>query len=265
MSQRAPAPDADWSFGIHAVQALLAMSANRVRRVLIAEGRRGNQAEAVLALARAASIRVERVPRSALSRHASLAGFAANHQGIAAERHAFAFASERDLESRWHTFENPLLVILDGIQDPRNLGACLRTAAAAGADAVLVPKRGSAPLSSVVAKAASGALEHLLVVEVVNLARRLTWLREQGVWLAGGVGNADGVPYTEVDYRRGAGIVVGGEQSGLRRLTRERCDYLVNIPTAAAVSSLNVSVALGVLLFEVQRQRAGIDHGAPKT
>ena len=257
MNKHAAVEDADWTFGIHAVQALLAMSTSQVRRVLIAEGHRGNRVGAVLTLARDASIRVERVPRSALDRHATQARFAGSHQGVAAERHAFACASEDDLEARWHAFENPLLVVLDGIQDPRNLGACLRTAAAAGSDAVLVPKRSSAPLSSVVAKAASGALEHLLVVEVVNLARRLTWLREQGVWLAGGVGSTDGVPYTEVDYRHGAAIVVGSEQRGLRRLTRERCDHLVNIPMAATVSSLNVSVALGVLLFEARRQRTG--------
>ena len=257
MSERPAVADADWAFGIHAVQALLTLSASQVRRVLIAEGRRGNRIEAVLTLARAASVRVERVPRGALDRHAAQARFAGNHQGVVAERRAFACASESDLEARWPTFENPLVVVLDGIQDPRNLGACLRTAAAAGSDAVLLPKRSSAPLSSVVAKVASGALEHLLIVEVVNLARRLAWLRKQGVWLAGGVGDADGVPYTEVDYRHGTAIVVGSEQRGLRRLTRERCDYLVNIPMYTAVSSLNVSVALGVLLFEARRQRAG--------
>ena len=255
MNERTVPAGTDWAFGVHAVQGLLATAASRVRRVLITQGRRGKQAEAVLALASAASIRVDRVPRAALDRCAAQAGFNGNHQGVAAERHAFALASEADLEARWPDFENPLLVVLDGIADPRNLGACLRTAAAAGADAVLLPKRGSAPLSSVAAKAASGALERLFVVEVANLARRLAQLRERGVWLAGGVGSADGVPYTEVDYRGSAGIVVGGEQHGLRRLTRERCDYLVHIPMAGAVSSLNVSVALGVLLFEAQRQR----------
>lgn len=252
-----PMPAADWAFGVHAVQELLTASPQRIRRVLIAEGRRARSAEAVLQIARQASVRVERVPRSALARYAAEAGFTANHQGIAAHRHAFAPASENDLEVRWPTFENPLIAILDGILDPRNLGACLRTAEAAGVDAVLVPKRGSAPLSSVVAKAASGALEHLLVVEVVNLARRLRWLCEQGVWLTGGVDGADGIPYAEVDYTGAAGIVVGSEQGGLRRLTRDRCDFLAHIPMAGKVTSLNVSVALGVLLFEARRQRGG--------
>ena len=119
--------------------------------------------------------------------------------------------------------------------------ACAR-AEAAGADAVLVPKRGSAPLSSTVAKTASGALEHLFVVEVGNLARCLKWLREQGVWLAGGVEAGEGVPYTEVDCRGALGVVVGSEHRGLRRLTREGCDHLVTIPMAGATTSLNVSV-----------------------
>ena len=160
------------------------------------------------------------------------------------------------MEARWRELENPLVVVLDGVEDPRNLGACLRTAEAAGADAVLVPKRGSAPLSSTVAKTSSGALEHLFIVEVANLARRLVWLRDQGVWLAGGVEAGDGVPYTEVDYRGAFGIVVGAEHRGLRRLTRERCDHLVTIPMAGETTSLNVSVALGVLLFEARRQRS---------
>ena len=178
-----------------------------------------------------------------------------NHQGVAAERRSFVPATERDLAARLPGLDNPLLVVLDGIEDPRNLGACLRTAEAAGADAVLIPKRGSAPLSSTVAKTASGALEHLFVVEVGNLARCLKWLREQGVWLAGGVEVGEGVPYTEVDYRGALGVVVGGEHRGLRRLTREGCDHLVTIPMAGATTSLNVSVALGVLLFEARRQR----------
>ena len=255
-ARAAPPLDADWAFGVHGVAALLAASAGEVRRLVVAQGRRSRAVEALATQARDAGIRVERVPRGALDRQASAAGIQRNvHQGIAAERHAFAPAAERDLEARWPTFSEPLLVVLDGIEDPRNLGACLRTAEAAGADAVLVPRRGSAPLSSIAAKAASGALEHLFVVEVANLARRLAWLRNQGVWLAGGVGGDDGRLYTEVDYRGATGIVVGGEHRGLRRLTRESCDHLVRIPMAGEVTSLNVSVALGVLLFETLRQR----------
>ena len=242
----------DWVFGIHGVRAVLDAEADHVRRLVIASGRRNHEVETLGSLAKEKGIRVERIPAPALARIAH----GGNHQGIAAERRAFTPATEQDLEARWSEFEKPLVVVLDGVEDPRNLGACLRTAEAAGADAVLVPKRGSAPLSSTVAKTSSGALEHLFIVEVGNLARRLVWLRDQGVWLAGGVEAGEGVPYTEVDYRGALGIVVGAEHRGLRRLTRERCDHLITIPMAGETASLNVSVALGVLLFEARRQRS---------
>ena len=255
MSERDDEPAVDWIFGVHGVRALVAAAPQRVRRLLVAEGRRSSTVESLLLLAKEAAIRIERTPRSALTRHAKDAAFAGNHQGIAAERHAIAPATEADLEARWPAWDEPLLVVVDGIADPRNLGACLRTAEAAGVDAVLLPKRGTAPLSSATAKAASGAMEHLFIVQVGNLARRLAWLRSQGVWLTGGVSDAAGIPYTEVAYRGATAIVVGSEHRGLRRLTRERCDHLVTIPIAGQTASLNVSVALGVLLFEARRQR----------
>ncbi len=252
------AREEDWVFGAHAVRALLDAAPAAVRRVLVAEGRRSRQVGELLTLAREAGVRVERAPAVALHRRARAGGVVA-HGGVAAERHRIAPATEADLEARWESFAKPLLVILDGVQDPRNLGACLRTAEAAGADAVLLPRRRSAPLSSVVAKAASGALEHLFIVEVANLARRMDWLRARGVWLVGGV-EGGGKAHTEVSYGDAAAVVVGGEHQGLRRLTRERCDHLVSIPMHGATASLNVSVALGVLLFEARRQRA--THGA---
>ena len=249
----------DWTFGVHGVRALLEAAPADIRRLVVADGPRNRQVSQLIAMARKAGVRLERVPRQALDRflkRASPADRDVNHQGIAAERHAFAPASEAALEARWGSFEDPLLVVLDGIEDPRNLGACLRTAEAAGAEAVLIPRHGSAPLSAAAAKAASGALERLFVVEVANLARRMQWLREQGVWLSGGVGDASAMAYTQVDYRGPVAIVVGGEGRGLRRLTRERCDHLVRIPMAGGVPSLNVSVALGILLFEARRQRS---------
>lgn len=256
-------PDSDWIFGVHGVRALLEASPGDIRRLVIADGLRNRQVSQLVAMARQTGVRLERVPRQALDRFlkravSNVAGVEGDvtHQGIAAERHAFAPASESALEARWESFADPLLVVLDGIEDPRNLGACLRTAEAAGADAVLIPRHGSAPLSAAAAKAASGALERLFVVEVANLARRMQWLRGQNVWLSGGVDDESAIDYTQVDYRGPAAIVVGGEGRGLRRLTRERCDHLVRIPMAGAVPSLNVSVALGVILFEALRQRA---------
>ena len=249
--------DSDWVFGIHGVRALLAAAPKSVRRLVLVEGRRRREQAELAQMAAAAGIRVERVPRQALSRQAAQASFRANHQGVGAQRQAFVPSSESEFEALWPSVDNPLLVLLDGIADPRNLGACLRVADAAGADAVLLPKRGSAPLSSVAAKAASGAMEQLSIVAVANLARRMDWLRQQDVWLIGGVGEEDGIPYTEVDCRGALAIVVGSEGRGLRRLTRQHCDYLVNIPLAGSVESLNASVALGILLFEARRQRTG--------
>lgn len=252
----------DWTFGIHAARAVLAAAPDSARRLVIAAGRRQQDAQDLAELAQAAGVRVETVPRAALDRYAASVGFPGSHQGVAVQRQAFAAATEQALAARWPLFESPLVVVLEGIADAGNLGACLRTAAAAGVDAVLLPKRGTAPLSSAVAKAASGAVEQVFVVAVANVARSLAWLREQGVWLAGGVApNADtsaqSRPYTEVDYRGATAIVVGGEREGLRTLTRKHCDHLVHIPLAGTVESLNVAVALGVLLFEVRRQRDG--------
>ena len=250
---RAAGPEAEWVFGRHAVAALLTAAPGDVRRLLVAEGRRPPDVQALTERAQTAGVRVERVPAAALRRRAKAAGVG-GAASVAAERRSSAAADERTLDARLAALTAPFLVALDGVADPRNLGACLRTAEAAGVDAVLLPRRGSAPLSSVAAKAASGALEHLPVIEVANLARRLTWLRKQGVWLVGGV-DEGGSHYADIDYRGPLAVLVGGEHRGLRRLVRERCDHLVSIPMAGRVASLNVSVALGVLLFEAQRQR----------
>lgn len=242
--------DPTWLYGIHAVRNALEAAPGRVRRVWIVEGRRrGGATGELLAEARAANVRVETVDRRALDRVAP-----GVHQGVAAQCDVIAPATEAELERRWPEFDNPFLLVLEGVQDPRNLGACLRTAEAAGVDAVLLPKRRSAPLTATVAKAASGALDRLLIVSVTNLARRLGWLADRGVWLVGG----DVAAETELfgfDVPSSVAVVLGGEGTGLRRLTRERCDTLVRIPMAGRVSSLNVSVAAALMLFEVARSR----------
>lgn len=242
--------DPTWLYGIHAVRNALEAAPGRVRRVWIVEGRRrGGATGELLAEARAANVRVETVDRRALDRVAP-----GVHQGVAAQCDVIAPVTEAELERRWPEFDNPFLLVLEGVQDPRNLGACLRTAEAAGVDAVLLPKRRSAPLTATVAKAASGALDRLLIVSVTNLARRLGWLADRGVWLVGG----DGAAETELfgfDVPASVAVVLGGEGTGLRRLTRERCDTLVRIPMAGRVSSLNVSVAAALMLFEVARSR----------
>ena len=240
----------DRIYGIHAVRELIDADPARIRSLKVAAGRRASELAAIVTQARNASIRVDTVDRSALNRLAE----GGSHQGILAECHAVRPTSEAAFEERFATLSQPLLLALDHIEDPRNLGACLRSAEAAGVDAVLVPRRRSAPLSGVAAKAASGAMEHLTVVEVANLARRLDWLREQGVWVVGGDADGD-VAYTDVPFDGAIAIVIGSEGKGLRGLTRERCDFLARIPLAGKVASLNVSVATSILLFEAVRQR----------
>jgi 23S rRNA (guanosine2251-2'-O)-methyltransferase len=151
---------------------------------------------------------------------------------------------------------DPLLLILDGVTDPHNLGACLRTADAAGAHAVIIPKDRAATLDSVARKVAAGAAEFIPVASVTNLARTLEALKQRGVWIVGTEGEATQSLYS-ADFKRPLALVLGAEGSGMRRLTREKCDFLVRIPMAGHMESLNVSVAAGIVLFEALRQRAG--------
>jgi 23S rRNA (guanosine2251-2'-O)-methyltransferase len=237
-------------FGVHAVRAVLEGEPARVRVVYVQRGREPRK-QALVELAGQAGVRVEFVDRRWLDRRVGDA-----HQGVVADCHERALNTEAELEALWDDLERPLLLlVLDGVQDPRNLGACLRTARAAGVQAVLLPRRHSAPLSGTAVKAAAGAAEGLLIVEVANLARRLEWLKAHGTWLIGAAGDA-ATDYFAASYSEDVAIVMGGEAKGLRRLTREACDTLVRIPMAGAVESLNVSVATGVLLFEARRQRS---------
>ena len=236
--------------GIHAVEALLRDAPERVRVLLLQRNRRDARLDALRGLAAERNIRYEFTDRSRLER---LGGAA--HQGVVASCQALSLCSEQAFADRFDAWRAPkLFLVLDSVQDPRNLGACLRTANAAGVQAVLLPKRRSAPLNAAALKAASGAAERMTLVEVGNLVRRLEWLKRLGVWIVGAqAGQAR--QWHEADLSRNLAIVVGNEGDGLRRLTRQTCDELVSIPMAGAVASLNVSVAAGVLLFEAVRQR----------
>ena len=239
-------------FGLHAVEALLDRDASRVQMLHVLETRDDRRLLAIIRRATECGVRIERASRSELDRLAS----GGRHQGVVADCAPVELASEQELAFRWPGFAAPQLVLaLDGVTDPRNLGACLRCADASGVQAVLLPKRRSAPLSDVARKAASGAAESSFVVQVTNLARSLAWLEEQGVWIVGTDADAR-LSYRDVDYRRPLALVLGGEERGLRRLTREHCDELVSIPMRGTVASLNVAVAAGVLLYEVDRQRS---------
>ncbi len=235
--------------GIHSVRQ--ALEAGRpLDRIVIARGRGGEHIEELVRLARSHGIPVRFEDRAQLDR---LAG-SSDHHGVvalAAARRAFAL---EDLLERAPGGAAGLIVLLDGVEDPHNLGAIARCALAAGADGLVIPERRAAGLTETVARASAGALEHLPVARVTNLARAMEQLKKAGYWLAGLEERAE-KNYTEVDYTSPIGIVLGGEGGGLHELTRKRCDFLVSLPTRGPVRSLNVSVAAGVVLFEAVRQR----------
>jgi len=233
-------------FGINAVRE--ALRAGRVRRVRVA-ARDDKRIEEIFALARGKGVRVERVDAQALDRDAR----GGVHQGIVAELEPLRDYSVEELVAAAAP-EPALLVVLDGIEDPHNIGAVLRSIDAAGAHGVVRQARHAAPLDGVAMKASAGAAATVRVATVVNIARAVEELKEAGVWTVGLAGDAS-ERYDAIDLTVPTAIVLGAEGSGLRRLVRERCDRLVSIPMRGAVSSLNVSVAAGVTLFEAVRQR----------
>jgi 23S rRNA (guanosine2251-2'-O)-methyltransferase len=239
-------------YGVHAVDGLLQRDPGRLRQLWLLDEPGNRRLQALADSAAAAGVPVKLLDRDGIDR---MAPDDVVHQGVLAHCEPVPPASETELELRWPSLgPQPLLLVLDGVLDPRNLGACLRSADAAGVDAVLLPRSRTAPLSAAARKTACGAAESLFIVEVANLARRLAWLQEQGVRILGAAGEG-AVPYTEANYRGPTALVVGGEAQGLRQLTRKHCDALVAIPMAGLVDSLNLSVATGVLLFEAIRQR----------
>jgi 23S rRNA (guanosine2251-2'-O)-methyltransferase len=237
--------------GIHAVRVLLSKNPRRVRRVLIGTRGEARRLDEIRALAERAGIAVTSADEPLLEREAQ----GARHQGVVAELTAEASDPETRLEEALERGGGPpLILVLDGVQDPHNLGACLRSADGAGVAAVIVPRDRAAGMTPVVRKVAAGAADTVPLVSVVNLARTLRELRERGLWLVGTAGDAPTALY-DADLRGPVALVLGSESDGLRRLTRETCDQLVSIPMAGAVESLNVSVTAGIVLFEAVRQR----------
>lgn len=237
--------------GIHAVRE--ALEAGRAfDRIMIAKGRQDSRVEEIVQLARARQIAVRFEDRGQLDRVAQTK----DHQGVVALVAASAASTLEDVLSRANGSAGQigLIVLLDGVEDPHNLGAIIRTALAAGAHGVVIPERRAAGLTDTVARASAGALAHLPVAKVTNLVRAMEELKEAGYWLVG-LDEHSGRSYSEVDYNSPTGIVLGGEGKGLHELTRKRCDFIVSLPTVGPVKSLNVSVAAGVVLFEARRQR----------
>jgi len=237
----------NWLTGFHAVEEALA-AGRALDRIVVVRGRHGDRIEAVVRLAKSRGVPVRFEDRQQVDR---LAG-TREHQGIAALAVAKPAVELEDLLQ--NKTGHDLLVLLDGIEDPHNLGAIVRTALAAGASGVVIPERRAAGLTDTVERSAAGALAHLPVARVKNLVRAMEEMKEAGYWLVGLDERAE-KSYTEVDYKSSTGVVLGGEGGGLHELTRKRCDFLVSIPTSGPVRSLNVSVAAGVVLFEAVRQR----------
>ena len=252
-----PLPDAhramkpsETIYGMHAVRVMLERHADRVLTVLLAEQRDDPRARAIEELARRHQRPVQRVDTHSLRQQ--LGDVA--HQGVAAEITPLPPWSEDELLAALQAVRAPLLLALDGVQDPHNLGACLRTADACGALAVIVPRDRAAQLTATVRKVAAGAAESTPVVAVTNLVRTLKLLKEAGLWIVGADAGAERAARA-VDLRGPVVLVLGAEGTGLRHLTRQNCDFLVSLPQRGAVESLNVSVAAAMLLYEALRQR----------
>lgn len=241
-------------YGVNPV--LEALRADRApHEIIIAEGVRDQRLRELLELARTKNVSVKRVPRAKLDRELGRT----DHQGVIAHVSPAAYAETDNLLESIFNDQNrraePLFLLLDGIEDPRNLGAILRTAECAGVDGVFIPERRSAGLNETVAKASAGAVEHLRIARVTNLTVLIEQLKERNLWVVGAAGDAP-IDYLDWDWTRPSALVLGAEGSGLHRLVREHCDTLVRIPVRGKIDSLNVSVAGGIVLYEALRQRS---------
>ena len=247
-------------YGVNAVLEALRAGKRQVEAVVILQSARPDRLKSVLELAREKGVPVQRVPRLDLDRTLG----EARHQGVMARIAAAHYASADDLldslADKVGTPDPPLVLGLDGIEDPRNMGSILRTAECTGVHGVFIAERRAVGLTGVVAKVAAGALEYVPVARVTNLVRLIEQLKERNIWVVGSAGDAK-QSYTDWDWTLPAAVFLGSEGHGLHRLVREHCDTLVRIPTVGKLDSLNVSVAAGVLLYEARRQRNSPSRG----
>lgn len=240
----------EFIYGIHAVKAVLEREPERFIEAYVLKGRQDDRLMPILNDLQVCGVSIQQMTRKTLDDKAN----GANHQGIIARVKPAKQLNENDIDAILAQHETPLLLVLDGVTDPHNLGACLRNADAAGVAAIIVPKDRSAAMNATVSKVACGAAEVVPLIRVTNLARTMRSLQEQGIWFVGTAGEATHDIY-QAKLTGPLAIVMGAEGDGMRRLTRETCDDLIKIPMAGSVSSLNVSVASGICLFEAVRQR----------
>ena len=240
----------DWLYGIHALTAVLEREPQRILELYIAKGRDDERLHKLINLARKEGISIQFCNKKVLDDKSK----GESHQGVVARAYPAKVLTETDLDTIISQSAKPFLLVLDGVTDPHNLGAVLRSADAAGVDAVIVPKDKSASLNATVRKVACGAADVIPLIQVTNLARTLSELQEQQIWVVGTAGEAHQSVF-DCDMAGPVALVMGAEGKGMRRLTRERCDELIKLPMLGTVSSLNVSVATGICLYEIVRQR----------
>ena len=241
-------------YGLHAVNALLANPNRKTKALYVRTDRLDERMKTLIQTADAHHIPIKRMGLDEMNKRFP----DINHQGVIAQASPLPEYGERDIEQLLAANKRPaLILILDGVTDPHNLGACLRSAEGAGVDFVIIPKDKSAKLTPTVSKVASGAAESMPLVRVTNLVRAMTILKEHGVWIFGAAGEAQ-QPFYQMDLTVPSAFVMGSEGKGLRRLTREHCDHLFFLPMSGSVSSLNVSVSTGICLYEAVRQRHGL-------
>lgn len=240
----------EWLYGLHSISAVLENEPERVLDIMVAKGRDDERMNQLIKTARKLGVAIQFVQRKTLDDKSK----GEQHQGILARTKPARVLNESDLDALLAKFDVPFLLVLDGVTDPHNLGACLRNADAAGVHAVIVPKDNSASITPAVRKVAVGAAETVPLIQITNLARTLKQLQQAGVWVVGTAGEAEQLIY-DCKLTGPIALVMGAEDKGMRRLTRETCDELVKLPMSGMVSSLNVSVASGICLFEILRQR----------
>ena len=241
-------------FGIHAVQSALDYSPQKINKAWVAQNRQDARLKQLIGKLQDLGVKIEQTDRQALDKLSA----GKNHQSIVIEVELPQEKSEAELKHALSQLTEPaFFLVMDHIQDPHNLGACLRTANAAGVHGVVITKDQAAGITPTVCKVACGAAEMVPVYQVTNLVRTLNWFKEHGLWIIGAAGEASQTVY-QTDLAMPIALVVGAEEKGMRRLTREQCDLLVKIPMQGQVDSLNVSVAAAVLMFEVVRQKAAM-------
>ncbi len=244
-------PNSSIIFGVLPVLEALRADNRKIEKVVVAEGAKEKRLNEILQLAKQKGVMLNKIPRENLSR---IVENGANHQGVIAYTSSAEYYSANKLLTEICQKENSLSVILDGVEDPRNLGAILRTVECVGVDGVFIPERRAVGLTETVAKSSAGAIEYVKVAKISNINRLIDELKENNIWVIGASGDAQ-TDYTEWDWTQSSALVLGGEGNGLHRLTAEKCDVLVKIPMQGKIESLNVSVAAGVVLFEAFRQR----------